>query len=96
LTGEQVKKIANLAKLEFSDEELGRFIPTFEQILGYFEQLTEVDTDAVEPTYHALHGQEPGTPFREDACTQPLPRDKVLEQAPESSEGHFRVPRVIE
>lgn len=91
-----VEKTAELAKLEFEPEALDRFVPTFEQILGYFEQLEAVDTSDVEPTYHALHVDALETPLRPDQCATSLDRDEVLRSAPESREGSFVVPKVIE
>lgn len=91
-----VEKIAELAKLEFEPEALDRFVPTFEQILGYFEQLEAVDTAHVEPTYHALHVDALETPLRPDECASSLDREDVLRSAPESREGSFVVPKVIE
>lgn len=93
---DEVTRIADLARLDFSGPERDRFVPTFEQILAYFRQLEQVCTDEVEPTYHALDEAAQGTPLREDACRPSLPAEEVLTQAPNAREGHFRVPRVIE
>lgn len=92
----QVEKTAALAKLRFEAESLEKFIPTFEQILEYFEQLNQIDTESIQPTYHALFDQELATPLRLDECGESLPPEEVLKNAPEAKEGHFRVPRVIE
>ena len=93
---EQVDKVAALARLRFEAEGLETFVPTFEQILDYFEQLKQIDTEAVEPTYHALFGQELETPLRADECGESLPVEEALGNAPETKDGHFRVPKVIE
>jgi len=95
-TRNQVDRIAALARLKFEAESLETFVPTFEQILEYFEQLKQVDTEGVEPTYHALFGQELATPLRDDECGSSLMPEDVLSNAPEAKEGHFRVPKVIE
>lgn len=50
ITPDLVKKIASLAKLTISDEEVGRFAPQLDQIFGYISQLSEVDTNGVAPT----------------------------------------------
>ena len=92
----QVEKVATLARLRFDAESLETFVPTFEQILDYFEQLKQIDTEAVEPTYHALFGQELKTPFRVDECGESLSMEEALKNAPETQDGHFRVPKVIE
>ncbi len=96
MTREEVRRIAELARLEFDESELDRFVPGFEQILHYFEQLGTVDTGEVQPTYHALLTPELKTPMRPDQCEKSLPVDEVLAEAPDSKDGHFRVPKVIE
>lgn len=96
MTREEVRRIAELARLEFDESELDRFVPGFEQILHYFEQLGTVDTANVQPTYHALLTPELKTPMRTDQCEESLPVDEVLSEAPDSKDDHFRVPKVIE
>ena len=92
----QVEKIAALARLQFDPESLEEFVPTFEQILRYFEQLEKVETEEVERTYHALHGLQLETPLRPDEPTASLPVEEALGNAPETKDNHFRVPKVIE
>jgi aspartyl-tRNA(Asn)/glutamyl-tRNA(Gln) amidotransferase subunit C len=92
----EVERISDLARLEFAEAELSRFAPTFQQILDYFSQLENINTDTIEPTYHAFHGQNLATPMREDICAESLPHDDAMEAAPEKREGQFRVPKVIE
>jgi aspartyl-tRNA(Asn)/glutamyl-tRNA(Gln) amidotransferase subunit C len=96
LLPDEVDRIAALARLEFSDLERERFVPTFEQILDYFRQLERVTTSHVEPTYHALDEVVSGTPLRDDVSKASLPAEVALENAPNSRDGHFRVPKVIE
>ncbi len=93
---DDVSRIADLARLEFSGPERERFVATFEQILAYFRQLERVATDGVEPTYHALDEAEAGTPLRPDEILPSLDADQALRGAPDARDGHFRVPRVIE
>jgi aspartyl-tRNA(Asn)/glutamyl-tRNA(Gln) amidotransferase subunit C len=95
LTRDEVKQIARLARLEFDDAGLDRFIPRFEQILCYFEQLKGIETDSVEPTYHAVWG-ELNTPLREDQTAPSLTVDEAVDGAPDSRDGCYRVPKVIE
>ena len=91
---EQVERTAELARLDFSTVELNHFVDQFSALLGYFEQLQEVDTSSVEPLYHPLPRED--TPFREDQSKVELSAEEALREAPESAQGHFRVPRVIE
>lgn len=96
ITTEQVKQVADLAHLEFSNRELDTFIGEFQEILDYFEQLREVNTDDAAPLYHALASASEETPWRSDAVRESLPRQEVLAEAPETDGEHFRVPKVIE
>ena len=73
ITEDDVKKIAALAHLEITDEELRRLAPQMASIVAYVEQLKELDTSSAEPLGQAL----------------------ALEQAPDPSHGHFRVPKVL-
>jgi len=91
---EQVERTVELARLDFSTVELNHFVDQFSELLGYFEQLQEVDTSSVEPLYHPLPRED--TPFREDRSKVELAAEEALREAPESAQGHFRVPRVIE
>ena len=90
----QVKRTAELARLEFSQKQLDQFIDHFEKLLGFFEQLQEVDTSQVVNLHHPLSTKE--TPFREDCVRIELTRKNALKEAPDSSQGHFKVPKVIE
>ncbi len=91
---EQVERTAELARLDFSSDELTRYVDQFSELLGYFEQLQEVDTSSIEPLYHPLPRED--TPFREDRVRPELSSEEALREAPESAQGHFKVPRVIE
>ena len=91
---EQVERTAELARLDFSTDELNRFVDQFSELLGYFEQLQEVDTGSAEPLYHPLPRED--TLYREDRVKVELSSEEALREAPESAQGHFKVPRVIE
>ena len=56
---EQVERTAELARLDFSTDELNRFVDQFSELLGYFEQLQEVDIGSAEPLYHPLPVRRP-------------------------------------
>ncbi len=90
-----VKKIADLAKLSYSPEELERFVPHFQEILDYFEHLNSAPTEGINPTYHALEAFS-GTPFRADQTRPSLPCADAVSNAPQEVECQFRVPKVIE
>ena len=93
VTNEQVRHIAKLARIAMSDEEIERLAPELNNILGWIEQLGEVDTDGVEPLTAVI---EQKLRLREDAVTDGDIRDDVLANAPDAQHGFFAVPKVIE
>lgn len=93
ISKEDVLKVAELARLEFGDEELDKFTEQMGDILTYIERLNELDTENVEPTSHVL---DIPTPLREDVVEDWLTPGEALDNAPEEEDGFFVVPRVIE
>ncbi|WP_265562538.1 Asp-tRNA(Asn)/Glu-tRNA(Gln) amidotransferase subunit GatC [Sphingomicrobium arenosum] len=93
VTIEQVRHIANLARIDLSDEQAETLLPELNNILGWVEQLGEVDTSGVEPLATVVDQQ---MRLREDGVTDGDIRDKVLSNAPEAQHGFFAVPKVIE
>jgi aspartyl-tRNA(Asn)/glutamyl-tRNA(Gln) amidotransferase subunit C len=93
ISKEEVVKVAELARLEFTDEELGRFTEQLGNILAYIEKLAELDTTGVEPTSHVL---DIATPLRDDKVVEWLTQEEALSGAPEKEDGFFVVPQVIE
>jgi aspartyl/glutamyl-tRNA(Asn/Gln) amidotransferase C subunit len=97
----EVEKIAELAHLKFDREELERFVGHFQQILEYFAQLETVSTETVstenvESAHQTAEGKTLATPMREDETSPSLPVATALDNAPDPSGNHFRVPPVIE
>ena len=90
---EQVRHIAKLARIAMSDSELERLLPELNNILGWVEQLGEVDTDAVEPLTAVIDQK---LRLRDDVVTDGNIRDQVLANAPQAQHGFFAVPKVIE
>jgi aspartyl-tRNA(Asn)/glutamyl-tRNA(Gln) amidotransferase subunit C len=93
ITREDVIKVAELARLEFREEELEKFTEQLGNILTYIGKLNELDTKDVEPTSHVL---DLATPLREDKVVDWLTREEALENAPREEDGFFVVPQVIE
>jgi aspartyl-tRNA(Asn)/glutamyl-tRNA(Gln) amidotransferase subunit C len=93
VSNEQVRHIARLARIAMSDEELKRLGPELNNILGWVEQLAEVNTDGVEPLTAVIDQK---LRLREDAVTEGDRRNDVLANAPEAEHGFFAVPKVIE
>ncbi len=93
VSSEQVRHIAKLARIALSDEEIERLVPELNNILGWVEQLGEVDTDGVEPLTAVI---EQKLRLRDDKVTDGDCRDAVLANAPGTEHGFFAVPKVIE
>ena len=93
VTNEQVRHIAKLARIAMSDEELERMVPELNNILGWIEQLGEVDADGVEPLTAVIPN---ALRLREDKVTDGDCREDVLANAPFAEHGFFAVPKVIE
>ena len=90
---EQVRHVAKLARLALSDAEIDTMVPELNNILGWVEQLGEVDTDGVEPLTAVIDLK---LRLRDDVVTEGDVRDKVLLNAPDAQHGFFAVPKVIE
>ncbi|MCC5927195.1 MAG: Asp-tRNA(Asn)/Glu-tRNA(Gln) amidotransferase subunit GatC [Bacteroidetes bacterium] len=93
VTKDDVKYMANLARLRLSDDEVELFQKDMNKILDYMDQLNQVDTSHVEPLEHVL---ELPAKYRADIAVDPLPHEEALKNAPDADKGHFRVPRVID
>ncbi len=92
VTKNDVKKIAELAQLKFSEEELENFTPQMNEILNYMEKLNELDTENVKPLSHPV---EQTNVFREDELKKSITTEEALKNAPAKDEHHFKVPKVI-
>ena len=88
-----VKKIASLSRISVTDAEAEAMVPEFNNILGWVEQLGEVDVSGIEPMTAVIPNH---LRLREDAVTDGNVRDKVLANAPQAEHGFFAVPKVIE
>ncbi|MBT8458013.1 MAG: Asp-tRNA(Asn)/Glu-tRNA(Gln) amidotransferase subunit GatC [Rhodobacteraceae bacterium] len=90
---ETARRVAKLARIKVEDEDLPALAGEFNTILGFIEQLNEVDIDGVEPMTSV-------TPMRlkrrEDVVTSGGMQDKILSNAPDAREGFFAVPKVVE
>lgn len=91
-----VRKVAKLAHLEITDEEVALFAPQMDDIVAYVEQLNELDTEAIEPAIGGLTPEgETTKTTRADAPHESLGQKLALDQAPDAHSGHFRVPKVL-
>ena len=92
LSTDDVKHVAKLARLALPPERLEKFAGQLESILGYVEKINAVDTSGVEPMAHALPVKNV---LRDDVPQPGLPIEGVLQNAPETDERFFKVPKVI-
>ncbi len=86
-------RVAELARLELSEEEMGEFSKQLSEIVQYVEKINELNTDSVEPTDHIV---ELKNVFRSDTVGESLPVEAIKVIAPSFEEGHVVVPKVIE
>ena len=92
LTIDDVKKVATLARLALPEQRLQTLTAELESILHYIDKIKQVDTTGVEPMAHALPVENV---LRPDVPEPALPLDKVLQNAPETDERYFKVPKII-
>jgi len=92
ITLAEVKHVAALAKLSFTDEELAKIAKELDAIVGYVEQLKELNVDDVPPTSHVL---DLHNVFRDDNVEPWLTNEEALKNAPAQKMGYFSVPKVL-
>jgi len=86
---EQVLHVARLARLELTEDEVGRMTTEMSKILGHIEKIAELDLEGVPPTSHVV---EVTGALRPDEPRPCLPREVALANAPDVADGGFRVP----
>ena len=89
----KVRHVAKLARVAMSDAEVDALVPELNNILGWVEHLSEVNTDGVEPLTAVIDLK---LRLRDDVVDDGDVRDKVLLNAPDAQHGFFAVPKVIE
>ena len=89
---EQVKHIAQLARLVVTEEEIAVFTKQIGSVLEYVETLSSADTDGVEPMASVSPRHDP---LRDDEIRDSLPREELLQNGPDVKGGYFAVPKVI-
>jgi aspartyl-tRNA(Asn)/glutamyl-tRNA(Gln) amidotransferase subunit C len=87
-----VAKLADLSRLELSEDELEATVEDLRAILGYLESLEQVDVEGLPPTAHPMDRE---LVMRPDEPRPSVDRPRVLEDAPDVQGGSFRVPRVL-
>lgn len=88
-----VRYVANLARINLTDEEVTEYGAQLEDIMGYIEKLSEVDIAGIEPTSHTT---TVSNRVREDLPTPSLPPAGFLQNTPDQAENQLRVPKVVD
>jgi aspartyl-tRNA(Asn)/glutamyl-tRNA(Gln) amidotransferase subunit C len=89
----EVRKVAKLARLDLSDEEVKEFSVQLNAIIGYVERMNELNTDGIEPLAHCL---PISNVFRKDIVKESLGTEKTLANAPQKDGAFFKVPKILE
>ena len=92
ITIEEVRRLAGLSALEFSEEELESFIPEFERMVELVDEVKNCDVgqSQIDYTKHTL-GQ-----CREDIAKESLPQEEILKNSPITKKGSFCVPKMLD
>ena len=93
VTRKDVDTASTLARLYFTDEEKEELMGTLNNILEYFDKLSELDTEDVEPLTHILPVENV---MRDDEVKPSFDQETALKNAPKHARGHFVIPKVIE
>ena len=88
-----VAYVAELARLELTDDEKAVFQPQLENIVRYVEKISSVDVEGVEPM---MHGRPLVNAFREDVVRESLPAETALGNAPARVGDEFLLPKIVE
>lgn len=93
ITRKEVEHVATLARLKLDDNEIATFTGQMDAILSYVDKLSQLNTDGIMPTAHAVPMENA---FRPDEIRPSMGTEKALANAPDKVNGFFRVPKVIE
>jgi aspartyl-tRNA(Asn)/glutamyl-tRNA(Gln) amidotransferase subunit C len=96
ITKDDVKKIAELARLELTPEETESFTVQLDSILGYIDKLSELNLSEGEPMSHSIIlGEDSESACRDDLVSESLGQEVAVANAPDTEAGYFKVPKVI-
>ena len=93
ITKDDVKKIASLSKLEFTDQELEKFTKQLEDIMNMSHQLSKINTDGFKRTINVTDAVNI---MREDVAEKGVDRSELMENVPEHEDGFIKVPAIID
>ncbi|WP_019138318.1 MULTISPECIES: Asp-tRNA(Asn)/Glu-tRNA(Gln) amidotransferase subunit GatC [Peptoniphilus] len=90
---EEIRHIANIAQIDFSEEELDKFAPTFEENIKLVDKIKEIDTDGVDKVFQ-VNGTENN--IREDKTGESLSQEEALENAATKKYGYFKLIKFVD
>ncbi len=93
LNEKDIEKVGKLSRLKLTREEKELYLKQLSGILEFMEQLKELDTDDVLPTFYPVTIK---SVWRKDCVTDSLSQEEALDNAPAKERGYFKVPRIIE
>ena len=96
ITEQEVRRVADLANLALREDEVARMAHDLDEILQHIDKLNELDTSDVEPMAQVLFDAEETATLREDRERTPLSNADAVANAPVTSGGYYKVPKVIE
>ncbi len=96
ITDQEVRRVAELAALALRDDEVERMAKDMDSILSHMDKLNELDTTGVEPMAQVLFDAEETATLREDIERPCLSNAEAVANAPVTSGGYYKVPKVIE
>ncbi len=91
ITREDIRHVAELAELQFSDDEIEKITPQLDKILDHVARISSVDTEGIPPTSHAMDIKNV---FREDEVEEPVSQEAALKNAPDTEDKGFKVPKI--
>lgn len=96
ITEQEVRRVAELAQLALTDDEIVRMTQDMSAVLVHIDKLNELDTTNVEPMTQVLYEAEETATLRADVEKPSLSNAEAVANAPVTSGGYYKVPRVIE
>lgn len=93
VSNDEVKRIADLIRLDLTDREAASFETYINGVLNYAKGMEDVDTEGLEPTYTVV---EVENVFRKDEPKHTITQEEALQNAPDQADGQFRVPSILE
>ncbi|AKP68089.1 Asp-tRNA(Asn)/Glu-tRNA(Gln) amidotransferase subunit GatC [Companilactobacillus ginsenosidimutans] len=93
ISKDEILHVAELANLKFKDDEVDSFVDQLDKIVSMASNLSTVDTDGIEPTYHM---GDTSTVFRADEGVHTQTREQMLENVPEVQDNLIKVPTIVD